>query len=379
MSDLPLPHDQKTVMVVDDAPANLMLLTHALARDYRVVTARSGEEALALVEAGDLPDAVLLDVVMPGLDGYEVCRRFKALPATAEVPVIFLSARGDSQDEILGFEAGAVDYIVKPSPAVVVRARVRNQLALRHAQEQLASANRALQGEVVTLESGLQAFAAMGDALGKTGAQHTRRIQRYVELLATAVAAVGQHGHSAWADEAVRKKLVGSAALYDLGKLGLPEDLLLKPGMLTPEERARMQTHAEMGAQALQGVLDEAVSHLGTHMTADSGMRGPLAFLTLARDMALSHHEHWDGQGYPLGLSGEQIPASARLVGFADVYDALLSRRPHKAPWGREQVREHLLAQRGRQFDPVVVDAFVCVEAEMYQVWERQTDAVDRV
>jgi len=346
-------------LIVEDSKPDRDALRAMLKRLPGIHTAGEAaglEEARRLLRE-EAPNLVFLDIEVGRENGFDLLEELRGRAA-----VVFTTVHTGHGGE--AFDGDAVDYIVKP--------------ALRHAQEQLASANRALQGEVVTLESGLQAFAAMGDALGKTGAQHTRRIQRYVELLATAVAAVGQHGHSAWADEAVRKKLVGSAALYDLGKLGLPEDLLLKPGMLTPEERARMQTHAEMGAQALQGVLDEAVSHLGTHMTADSGLRGPLAFLTLARDMALSHHEHWDGQGYPLGLSGEQIPASARLVGFADVYDALLSRRPHKAPWGREQVREYIVNQRGRQFDPAVVEAFEAIEPSLYDAWLRHSEDWER-
>lgn len=372
--------ERPTVLVVDDTPANLQLLRHALERYYQVELADSGEAALERVFTGPLPDLVLLDILMPGLDGYEVCRRLKQDPLSAGIPVIFLTALGDSQDEIQGLACGAVDYIVKPAPSALVRARVHNHLELKRTQNQLASANRALQGEVAALEVGIGALAAMGDALGKLGAQHTQRVQRYVGTLAEQLA--GQPGHEAWADPGLLKRLVSAAALYDIGKIGIPEAILRKPGALNAEERAWVQTHAELGGQALQSVIDAAEAQLGVSLSADGTATntgaGPLAFLALARDLALSHHEHWDGSGYPLGLQAEQIPAAARLLPVADVYDALRSRRPHKAPWTREAVCAHLRAGRGHQFEPTVIDAWLAVEPQWDDIWRRHTDPAEQ-
>ena len=375
------PPDRPTVLVVDDTPANQLLLRHALEQHYRVELADSGAAALARVRSGALPDIVLLDVVMPGLDGYEVCRRLKQDPLTARIPVVFLTARGDSRDEIQGFACGAVDYIVKPAPSALVRARVHNHLELKRTQDRLASANRALQGQVAALEVGMGALAAMGDALGKLGAQHTRRVQHYVDCLAGQLA--GQPGHEAWADPEGRQRLVSAAALYDLGKIGIPEAILCKPGGLTPQERERVQTHAELGGQALQSVISAAEAQLGVSLAQDpadsDAGAGPLGFLALARDLALSHHEHWDGSGYPLGLQAGQIPAGARLLAVADVYDALRSRRPHKAPWARATVCEYLLAGRGRQFAPEVIDAWQVVEPQWDAIWLRHSEPGERV
>lgn len=373
--------DRPTVLVVDDAVANQLLLQHALERQYRVELADGGAAALARVRGGMLPDIVLLDIVMPGMDGYEVCRRLKQDPLTARIPVIFLTARGDSQDEIRGFDCGAVDYIVKPAPSALVRARVHNHLELKRTQDRLASANRALQGQVAALEAGMGALAAMGDVLGKFGEQHTQRMQQYVQCLASQLA--GQAGHEAWADGERRQRLVSAAALYDLGKIGIPEAILCKPGDLTPPEREHVQTHAELGGQALQSVISAAEAQLGVALAQDPADShagaGPLGFVALARDLALCHHEHWDGSGYPLGLQAEQIPAGARLLAVADVYDALRSRRPHKAPWTRAAVCEYLLAGRGRQFAPEVIDAWQVVEPQWDAIWLRHSAPDERV
>lgn len=382
---LPSTDFRPIVLVVDDTPANLTLMTHALGTLYRVDVCDSGEAALARIRTGELPGIVLLDILMPGMDGYEVCQRLKQDPLTAGIPLIFLTAKGDSQDELRGFECGAVDYIVKPSPAAVVRARVRNHLMLKQAQDQLAQANRALQSQVQTLEVGLRALASMGDALGKIGGQHTLRVQRYVETLAERLGESADF--AAWAQPEWRQRLSSASAMYDIGKLALPEHILQKTGPLTADERERMQTHAELGGQALQGVIDTAESELGGELTGganvdtaeqDSLGTGPLAFLAMARDMALCHHEHWNGQGYPLGLAAEQIPPCARLVALADVYDALRTRRWHKDAWPRDEVLAYIRAGRGQQFDPAMVDAFLAVEPQWDDIWWRHTDDSER-
>lgn len=365
------------VMVVDDSPASLELLGFALRQEHEVMVAHSAETAMVLMEQEGLPEVFLLDVVMPGMDGYELCRRLKADAGTADIPVIFLTARGDPQDEVKGFACGAVDYIVKPAPAAVVRARVNTHLELRRTQSLLASANRELEGEVAILESGIRGLANMGNALGKDASRRLERIQLYVACLTGQLRAAGPHALSL--PPRIQEKMVKASVLYDIGKIGIPASILGKPGPLQEAEWAVMKTHAELGGQALQGVISEVVAQVGGHVLHTGEQGGPLTFLELARDMALYHHEHWDGGGYPLGLRGDAIPLCARIVGLADVYDALLSRRAHKAPWPRERVREHLRAASGRQFDPVIVAAFEVVEDAMHGIWLRNTEENERV
>lgn len=375
MSTLATPAPAR-VLVVDDTPAHLQLLRLALHRQYQVHTADSAEQALRWIEAYGPPDIILLDVIMPGMDGYALCERLKADGATRDVPVIFLTARGDASDEVRGFACGAVDYIIKPAPAAVVVARVGTHLELRRTQQLLAQANRELEGEVAILESGIRGLAVMGHALGKDTRLRLERTQRYVTTLWEALGRTAPHALP-W-DERTAQKMVKASILYDIGKLAIPVQILDKPGSLSAAERALMNTHAELGGQALQSVIDEVVAQSGAHLAVGDEYEGPLAFLAFARDMALYHHEHWDGSGYPLGMSGEAIPLCARLVAVADVYDALLSRRPHKAPWTRQAARDFIAGGAGSRFDPRVVDAFQSAESTMYETWLRYSEPGER-
>ncbi len=364
------------VMVVDDTPTNLQLMRFALQPEHEVVTAGSAAEALEWIAVNGAPDIFLLDVMMPGMDGYELCQALKKDPLTRETPVIFLTSRSDVTDELSGFKAGAVDYLVKPAPALIVRARVNNHLELKRAKDMLVMANRTLAGEVLALEAGILGLARMGAALGKQGGLHLHRIQRYMELVLTHMSA-----QPTWAEAlppVVVEKMVKAAALYDIGKIGISADLLAKPGPLDEGERAIMQTHPELGAQALQGVIGEIQAQLGESSASSTATDNPMLFLELARDMALSHHEQWDGQGYPLGLCGEAIPLCAQLVGLLDAYDALLSRRPHKAPWSREVVAQWVRDGQGSRFNPALVEVFEQVEPALHEVWQRQSEPAER-
>lgn len=367
-----------TILVVDDTPVNLQLMQHALAQHYNVQLAGSAQEGLAMLKQGIQPDVILLDVMMPVMDGYEMCTLLKQDPATADIPVLFLSAKNETEDEMRGFACGAVDYITKPSPVAVVRARVKTHLDLKQAKDQLAQRNRALQSEVAVLESGIRALASMNEVLGKDANQRLVRVQGYMSLLSNKLkeqpAFAAQIGK-----DVLRDKLVKASVLYDIGKIGIPSTILNKPGSLDEEEWAVMQTHAELGGQALQSVISEVVSTVDPRLLQmDQDGNSPLAFLELARDMALSHHEKWDGSGYPLGLSGNDIPACARLMAVADVYDALLSRRAHKAPIERSKVTEMIQHESGKHFDPAVVDAFLALEPVLYELWETHSDAWER-
>jgi putative two-component system response regulator len=373
----PALNNKPTVLVVDDTPANLQLIVHVLERDFEVCTATDGPRALSALRDGLQPSLILLDIMMPDMDGFEVCRRLKLDPVHQEVPVIFLTARTEAEDEIQGLQLGAVDFLTKPVRPAILRARALTHVSLYRAQHELRQRNEALRGEVTILEVSIRALAALGESLSREGGNRLMRIQSYVRLLA-------QHlrEHPDYRDGLANGRidtLVKATALYDIGKLGVSDQVLEKPGPLTPDEMAVAHTHAEIGGQALQGVIDEVEATLAADPLAVSGGPAhPMAFLELARDIAVAHHEHWDGNGYPLGLSEAAIPPGARLVALADVYDALISRRPYKAPLPAPEVRRLIAEGRGTRFDPVVVDAFLALEADFLQVWQRYADAVER-
>jgi len=371
MNDSLQPMARPRIMVVDDVPASIDLLRFALEPEYEVIAASSAIEAERWLDYHGTPDVFLLDVVMPEVNGYTLCERLKQDPLTRDVPVIFLTGQGDPIDELQGFDVGAVDYIVKPAPALIVRARVRTQLALRRASTQLAAANRSLAGEVRVLEAGMRGIVRMSAALGKQGAGQLTRIQHYMELMLTHMASMPD-----WRDQltpSVVSKMTQASVLYDIGKMAMPTELLTKPGPLNADEWRRMQTHAEWGGQALQTLMGEVEAEAGFGHDTHTWL-----FLELARDMALSHHEHWDGAGYPLGLQGHDIPLCAQIVGLLDTYDALLSKRPHKSAWPSEAVLQWIRQQAGSRFNPRIVSAFCEVEPDLYVVWQRHTDPAER-
>ncbi len=305
------------ILAVDDEASNLQLLRQILQDHYRLLFAKDAARALELARQ-ERPHLILMDVMMPGTTGHEACRQLKADPATAHIPVIFVTALSDTEDEVLGFEAGAVDYITKPVSPPVVRARVRTHLSLVRLDE--------------LKDSRLQIVQRLGLAAeykdNETG-MHVIRMSHYARLL----------GVAAGMNEAQADDLLHAAPMHDVGKIGIPDRILQKPAKLDAEEWAIMQSHATIGADII-----------GEH---------PHGMLRLARNIALSHHEKWDGSGYPNGLAGEAIPLEGRIVAIADVFDALTSVRPYKAAWPVEEAVEFLRQQRGRHFDPALVDLFL--------------------
>lgn len=320
------------LLLVDDEPTNLQVLRQILQADYRLLFATDGARALELARAQQ-PDLILLDVMMPGMDGLAVCQALKAEAATAAIPVIFVTALSDSLDEARGFDVGCVDYIAKPVSAPVVRARVRTHLSLVRMDE--------------LRESRLQVIQRLGRAAeykdNETG-MHVIRMSHFARLLALAAGCDAQ-----WADD-----LMHAAPMHDVGKIGIPDAILQKPGKLTSEEWAIMRTHPEIGAQII-----------GEH---------PSGVLRLARSLALEHHEKWDGSGYPAGLAGEAISLEARIVALADVFDALTSERPYKAAWPVEQAMALITEQAGQHFDPALVALFVPLLPQLLQVRQRWAD-----
>jgi putative two-component system response regulator len=357
-----------TLLVVDDTPENLTVLTELLAPTYRVLVANSGPRALRLAQSLPRPDLILLDVMMPGMDGYAVLARLRAEPLTADVPVIFVTAMTALEDEQRGFDLGAVDYITKPIRPSIVLARVRAQLELKEARDWLQDKNAVLEAEVAARlneilliqDVSIHALARLAETRDPETGNHIRRTQSYVRALAQHLQAHPRF--TALLTKEYIELLAKSAPLHDIGKVGIPDHILLKPGKLTPEEWAIMKTHARLGYEAIELAEHDAVK--------------PVAFLAIAKQIAHRHHEKWDGSGYPDGLVGDAIPIPARLMALADVFDALISRRVYKPPMPYEQARAIIVGDRGRHFDPDVVDAFEEVFDEFVAIAERYRDAL---
>jgi putative two-component system response regulator len=321
------------ILAVDDEASNLQLLRQILQDHYRLLFAKDGVRALELAQK-EMPDLILLDVMMPGMSGYEVCAALKAIPATAPIPVVFVTALSDTADELEGFEAGAVDYITKPVSPPVVRARVRTHLSLVRMEELKASR--------LAIVQRLGLAAEYKD--NETGL-HVIRMSHFARILGLAAGMTEQE-----ADD-----LLHAAPMHDVGKIGIPDRILQKAGPLDPDEWKVMQSHANIGAEII-----------GEH---GGGM------LQLAHDIALTHHEKYDGSGYPAGLAGEAIPLTGRIVAIADVFDALTSVRPYKRAWSEEEAVDYLVAQKGKHFDPALVDLFVAQLPAIRTVRERWAEA----
>jgi putative two-component system response regulator len=354
-----------TVLIVDDTPENLTVMNGLLKDAYRTKVANGGERALK-VAAESPPDLVLLDIMMPGMDGYEVCRRLRADPATKDVPVIFLTAKTEVEDEQKGFDVGALDYITKPVSPPILLARVKTQLALKAAADFLRDKNAYLETEVqkrtrevkVIQDVTIMAMASLAETRDNETGNHLRRTQNYVRTLARWLQVHPKY--AAHLDDGTIEMLYKSAPLHDIGKVGIPDAILLKPGKLTPEEFEIMKTHTTLGRDAI--------------VEAERLIDAPSTFLRLAREIAHYHQEKWDGSGYPEGLAGESIPVPARLMAVADVYDALISRRVYKPPFDHEKSVAIIQEGRGKHFDPDIVDAFFQLQHEFHAIAERYAD-----
>ena len=358
-----------TILIVDDTPQNIAFMAGLLKERYRTRIATNGERALQAAAMLPLPDLILLDIMMPDMDGYEVCRRLKADPALQRIPVIFLTARTDAEAEQMGLDCGAVDYLTKPISPPIALARVRNHLALKAAADQLRDQNLHLEAEVAqrtrqiqkTQDVTIMAMASLAEARDNETGNHIRRTQHYVKLLAQAL-----QTHPRFSDflsDEVTELLFKSAPLHDIGKVGVPDAILLKPGKLTPDEFEIMKTHTTLGRDAI--------------VKAEQLMDEPSTFLHLAREIAYSHQEKWDGTGYPQGLAGEAIPVSARLMALADVYDALISRRVYKPAFPHEEAVRIVQQGSGTHFDPDIVAAFLDIHEAFHQVAKRFADDHD--
>ena len=359
--------EKPMVLVVDDDPDILALISVLLQPHCRTRTASSGEEAIQSALGAPPPDLILLDIVMPGITGIETCRRLKADARTREIPVIFLTALTDRSDEQRGLEIGAVDYVTKPISAAILLARIKTHLVLKAAADFLKDKNLFLEEEVARRTREVQviqdvtivAMASLADTRSKETGSHLRRTQHYVRALAKSLQRHPKFG--ALLDDKTIEILFKSAPLHDIGKVGIPDAILLKPGKLTAAEFEIMKTHTTLGRDAIAA--------------AEKQIDAPVTFLRVARDIAYSHQEKWDGTGYPEGVAGEAIPVAARLMAVADCYDALISPRVYKAAYSHEKSVGIIQARRGRHFDPDIVDAFLGIQEEFAGIAKRYPDS----
>jgi putative two-component system response regulator len=351
---------RSSVMIVDDIPQNILLLSEILRDDYRVIAAKSGERALSLLESGICPDIILLDVMMPDMDGYAVMKRLKKMPAVSNIPVIFVTAKNQVVDEARGLELGAVDYISKPVNPQLLLLRVKAHIASkafadlqRNKVTQLEDVVRERTQEIRSLQDvTILALSSMAETRDNETGNHILRTQRYVRAVAQEMAR--RYDMQDTLTPAYIDQIFKSAPLHDIGKVGIPDHILLKPGKLTDDEFEIMKTHTTIGYESL--------------VRAEQSMGVNLPFLDCAKEIALSHQEKWDGSGYPEGLSGENIPLSARLMAVADVYDALISKRVYKPAFSHDKAIGIIKDGRGTHFDPRVLDAFLAIENEILDI-----------
>jgi len=349
---------KQTILIVDDVPENIDILNGILEKDYIVKVALSGEKALDIAAGDNLPDLILLDIMMPVMDGYEVCKRLKDSVITKKIPVIFVTAKDDVLDETRGFELGAVDYITKPVSLPIVRARVKTHLAFydqnRVLEEKVAARTQEL---AYTQDVTIHGLAVLAETRDNETGGHIMRTQHYVLALAEYLAT--QPKYNDYLDHETIDLMFKSAPLHDIGKVGVPDSILLKPGSLNEEEWDVMKKHTLYGRDAIL----KAEKQMGA---------GQTSFLRFAREIAASHHEKWDGSGYPYGLVGEDIPLSGRLMSMADVYDALISKRVYKPAFSHERAVQIITEGDGRvmpgHFDPYVLEGFIKLQKQFHQI-----------
>lgn len=360
-------NNRPVILAVDDTPETLASISGMLEGRYRCLVATNGEKALALAAKHPQPDIVLLDIVMPGMDGYQVCRTLKQHPATEGIPVIFLTSLDTHDNEAQGFAAGGVDYITKPVNRPVLEARLNAQLTLMRSRKLLAHKSVLLEEMVQRRKRQLSvlqdvivfAMASLAEKRDRETSAHLRRIQLFSRSLAFALRE--EPGYAALLKDETLDLLYKASPLHDIGKVGVPDTILYKQGKFSPEEFEAMKRHTMFGGQT----LDDVERRLGV----------PESFVSMARDIALYHHERWDGMGYPMGLRGEDIPIAARIVALADTYDALTSERVYKPPYDPDQAALIIRREEGRQFDPALVRAFTKCEETFQAIAHEYADS----
>ncbi|MCX7961500.1 MAG: response regulator [Burkholderiales bacterium] len=342
------PEARPLVLAIDDDEELLALMVRVLSPSYTVRTAADGATGLRAAAARPQPDLILLDVEMRGLSGFDVCKALKADPATAHIPVIFLTGKGGSRDETMGFALGAVDYVTKPINAAALIARVRTHIALANQREALEEQVRRRTAQLEAAHADLIACLGRAMECHESAAVGNRfqRVAQYARLLALA----------AGAKPSAAELLAKVAPLHDIGKLAVPAEILRKPGRLSAPDWERVRRHPEYGA-AIIGEHEEP-------------------HLKLARIVALTHHEHWDGSGYPRGLKGEAIPWAGRIVAVADAFEAMTTTQFYREPLAFEQAEAEILRASGTRYDPAIVEAFRKAAPAMRKVRAAIPDAL---
>jgi putative two-component system response regulator len=343
------------ILVVDDVESNIKVLeTQLHAEGYATIAARNGSEALALARSEN-PDLILLDVMMPDMDGYETVARLKADPRTQPVPVIMVTALDDRDSKLRALEAGAEEFLSKPIDRADLRVRVRNLLRLKEYGDLLTNHNRILEEQVKQRTAQLEeaycdtvlTLVRAAEHKDEETGLHVRRISHFSRVLAEAMALPLEFSDAIYI----------ASPMHDVGKIGIPDHILLKPGALTPEEWGIMRTHCALGA-----------SILGS---------GTSPYTCMGAEIALNHHERWDGSGYPSGLKGEAIPLAARIMQICDVYDALRSRRPYKPPIDHARAVKIIIQGDGRtqpeHYDPAVLACFVGQAERFAAIYDQLT------
>ena len=342
--------DKQIILIVDDIPENLDVLSSVLRSRYKVKAALNGERALKIAAGSQPPDLILLDIMMPEMDGYEVCRRLKDNPATAKIPVIFVTAKNQEEDETKGLALGAVDYMTKPISPPLVLARVQTHLALYDQNRILEQKVRVRTAELQqTRQEIIKRLGRAAEFKDNETGLHVVRMSHYTRLLAETV----ERGRD-WSD-----LVFNAAPMHDIGKIGIPDKILLKPGKLDEDEWRLMHRHPEIGAAII-----------GEH---DSDL------LRISREIALAHHEKWDGSGYPYGLKGEEIVLSARIAAIADVFDALTTERPYKKAWSVAEAVKLIDDNSGSHFDPDLVLLFHQVLPDILSVKQQYAESTYKV
>ncbi|SHO51606.1 response regulator [Desulfopila aestuarii] len=368
------------LLIVDDTVEHIHLLMNILKCQYALVAAKTGEHAFMLACSDPQPDCILLDIQMPGISGFELCKMLKHDIRTAAIPIIFITSLADEDDEAQGLSIGAADYITKPFRPAIVRSRVWNQLKLKQHRDHLDRLVIERSRELTLIkEITIETLAHLTEYRDPETGGHIRRTQNYVRLLAEEASS-----HSRYAPYLTTEQidlLFISAPLHDIGKVAIPDTILFKPDALSKEQFDTMKRHTVYGGDCLaraerqlirspqaNRVVDSLKIHAASAVKEDRSsvdlQQVEGSFLSLAKDICYSHHEKWNGSGYPMNLSAEDIPLCGRIMAIADVYDALISKRVYKPPFTHGKAVSIIAAEKGKHFDPVLVEAFLEVEEQ---------------
>lgn len=346
-----------TILIVDDTEENIDILVDLLCDDYELLVALNGKKALELAQKNK-PDVILLDVMMPEMSGFEVCTILKSIPDTMHIPILFLTALSDAEDEVRGIEAGAVDFIRKPFNPVIVQSRIKNNITSKNYQDVLEELVKERTSKIEqTKEVIIKSMGVIAEYRDPETGGHIRRTQNYVRAIANHLKKNPKHAKYLTDDKIY--SLYKSAPLHDLGKVSIPDHILLKPGKLTMEEFDIMKGHTTSGKEAIETIMYDLPDE---------------QFLKHALEIAYCHHERWNGSGYPCGLKGEEIPLSARIMALADVYDALINKRVYKPAFTHEKAIEMIMEGRSTHFDPEIIDVLVEIQHQFTQISKDYSD-----